>query len=65
LNFLDDLKESNNFSWLKEKKRSELAPILFSKAYEEARAIKLDTLGQVIIPGIDWDRKLSGFSFIF
>jgi hypothetical protein len=26
------------------KERSELAPILFSKAYEEARAIKLDTL---------------------
>jgi hypothetical protein len=29
----------------KEEKRSELAPRLFSKAYEEARAIKLDTLG--------------------
>jgi hypothetical protein len=27
------------------KEKERISPILFSKAYEEARAIKLDTLG--------------------
>jgi len=44
LQFLNDLIQNNNFSWLKEKKGA-ISPRLFSKVYEEFRTVKLDTSG--------------------